>query len=1355
MFSFLKSKSSSPVPSSNQKNQSSEKSSSKQETKKDPPLVKESYIQIFNADGDTVFVGLSSGSPSWKLPNEISYDEVKYFAHINDDDGRCYYENSRTSAVTWSLPTDDPEISLSARSMIGQIDGMMRNETEQVIGQAFSEDLHNQINDEIDEYFEERDERKAAEAAREVERQKEIAATPTITSKPAEEMKAKSIEVVDEYYIQTFNNEGDPVFVGLTSGMGYWVLPSNSLFPKVKLFSHINEDDGRLYFEDAETNVVTWALEVDQKIVFQKGYDSVMKVDSLTRAETEDFIGNEYCEEKIQLQNEALDNFLEEREEKKKIQVNLTNEPLPPPPSQSPPISNPNRRSSSVLKERAENELKGKGDEREEKEPKVAIENLFYEKEMRYLDEKYIQTCNHDGDTVIIGLTSGLVYWMFPKEYSFDRILFFSHVSEDDGRLYFEEAQSGTVMWALPDDVRIISTVAKEMIGRIDNSDRLETEIIVGQRYSEDRTMKLNEEIDLYVAKKDEERQNKLKVEEPKKSGDKSPIAPPQILLNEKLAQSFNSNGDTLLIGLLSGKLFWTVPPHNKIDDVEFLTNADEENNITYEEVLTGKITTSPPPSLEGKIGFEAEVMLLQAPHLSRKETENIIGSAYNYVATEELNELLAGYLDRVDELKRNPPPPEPVPILKPEPVSNVEPERKGKSPDEPLTAVSEPPIVNESTEVIKTSKPDKKMSISLAEAKNIVPASRKSLVPTVSVDHEIETSNKEVLVNPPKLPESNPAVETPGPPLKPSLMASLFADIDVPIEPEIEDEPDRQPQFVAELEDRPPSRNSTAEQIKEVKQVKFAPELIQKEEIKKPKDKFMQSFNVEGDTVLIALLSGKLYWDLPEGSSFDDIIYLTHLHDDGRIFFEEVGSGGFIWSPPPAKEGVISKNAHRMMVIVEPMTREETELIIEEPFDEQRTNSFNQALENFLEQVDELKKKNKGQVDEIGGLSKDEVDGRDDSKGEARNRAPSMEHRSSETDNSNFFSSSNSKSSSLLTEANLGLPRSNSVTKVVIGVNQDEPIVTKGKGNVLRPAVMFTGYLKKLATQSGRNWKKRYIVLTAFTISYYENEKQYNTIVNSNTTGKAKGDIIITADSDIQLYPVVSEGFGFKFFSKKESITFAAINDEDRKKWMSKIREIIILNKSFLKTSLFSILSKIPNPTPEKILSLPLKVLKTYEKKQYIFMSKNRIYLLKDELNVHIIDDSIILDKSVNVTLILHKDGGQFFYLQFEDRGERNTEMRIPHYIFWFQGEGVNAQNTANKSTQKVLYEFNIWKESIEKQVGKIHILEEPNNVTEDEDTHNSSSNSPSRPSLASLFKVPTLFSSRPSVTNPKEEKS
>lgn len=102
-----------------------------------------------------------------------------------------------------------------------------------------------------------------------------------------------------------------------------------------------------------------------------------------------------------------------------------------------------------------------------------------------------------------------------------------------------------------------------------------------------------------------------------------------------------------------------------------------------------------------------------------------------------------------------------------------------------------------------------------------------------------------------------------------------------------------------------------------------------------------------------------------------------------------------------------------------------------------------------------------------------------------------------------------------------------------------------------------------KLATVSGRNWKKRFFAVTQNYIAYYADE-------SSLTNSKPKGELQIYPDATVIEEKVDKKyGYGFKYTNSVENIVLAATTEIDRSHWIQTIQTLINESKNYLRAFL------------------------------------------------------------------------------------------------------------------------------------------------------------------------------------------
>lgn len=108
---------------------------------------------------------------------------------------------------------------------------------------------------------------------------------------------------------------------------------------------------------------------------------------------------------------------------------------------------------------------------------------------------------------------------------------------------------------------------------------------------------------------------------------------------------------------------------------------------------------------------------------------------------------------------------------------------------------------------------------------------------------------------------------------------------------------------------------------------------------------------------------------------------------------------------------------------------------------------------------------------------------------------------------------------------------------------------------------IVKAGFLVKCAKLTGKNWKKRYCILTGNTLNYY---------TSHNNTQIPKGNILLVGDAQVQIEDVRGTGgpqaFGFRLSTPFESILFVSMTHDDRASWMRAIDAAIELSNRSLR---------------------------------------------------------------------------------------------------------------------------------------------------------------------------------------------
>lgn len=191
-------------------------------------------------------------------------------------------------------------------------------------------------------------------------------------------------------------------------------------------------------------------------------------------------------------------------------------------------------------------------------------------------------------------------------------------------------------------------------------------------------------------------------------------------------------------------------------------------------------------------------------------------------------------------------------------------------------------------------------------------------------------------------------------------------------------------------------------------------------------------------------------------------------------------------------------------------------------------------------------------------------------------------------------------------------------------------------------------GWLMKCAKESGKNWRKRYFVLTGNTMNYYVSNKKMDV---------AKGNVLIVGDGVVKSEDSIEtkgkksdrQYYGFRFTTPFESILFLSISSEDRASWMRALEAAVELSKRYLRGYMLKRTPALMNGSTRKFFVLHNDVLTHH----------------KDHESTKEIEFEIHIDKTVEVIsddnkwkIKLEQGGKRALTIQFEQRSASDYPM-------------------------------------------------------------------------------------------------
>lgn len=119
----------------------------------------------------------------------------------------------------------------------------------------------------------------------------------------------------------------------------------------------------------------------------------------------------------------------------------------------------------------------------------------------------------------------------------------------------------------------------------------------------------------------------------------------------------------------------------------------------------------------------------------------------------------------------------------------------------------------------------------------------------------------------------------------------------------------------------------------------------------------FIQLYDQQRDPLFMDLQSGKLYWILPSEQLLANVLFVTHVNDDGKFYYENISTAEVTWDLPKEK---MSFTAADTAALVIKLTRKIVENKVGSKYDESKSNSQMTALDNYLREKDAIRMQNR-----------------------------------------------------------------------------------------------------------------------------------------------------------------------------------------------------------------------------------------------------------------------------------------------------------------------------------------------------------------------------------------------------------
>lgn len=115
----------------------------------------------------------------------------------------------------------------------------------------------------------------------------------------------------------------------------------------------------------------------------------------------------------------------------------------------------------------------------------------------------------------------------------------------------------------------------------------------------------------------------------------------------------------------------------------------------------------------------------------------------------------------------------------------------------------------------------------------------------------------------------------------------------------------------------------------------------------------YMQLYNQQHDPVFMELSTGKLHWTLSNENLLSNILFVSHISDDGKFYYENVDTNVVQWELPKEKMGLTAVDVAEVVIKI---NRKMLEKRVGSPFDLNKSNQQMLALDTYLRNKDALK---------------------------------------------------------------------------------------------------------------------------------------------------------------------------------------------------------------------------------------------------------------------------------------------------------------------------------------------------------------------------------------------------------------